>query len=176
MKNLLIVFVILFALSACSRQAILDENSARHSVPVNSILTLNQALEFPPRQARIFFQHGQLMPYTQINKYDAYCEFEINTLKDSIQVIQPDNFTIYKVSIDRRFVSRDQLFASLSMDMFRDQDIVGFSDDMYLSSERQPDVRKLSCLQWDDASDMSYLSIREIRQALGNIFTLRLVK
>lgn len=172
----LAALLLLISLTACERHIIADENSALYSVPAGSLLILPQAIEIPPGSARVFIQQGQIIPSRQINQYQPYCEFEINTLKDDVQIIQPDQFHIYKVTNDIRYVSRQTLFASLSSNTFDSGDIVGFTDEFFLRSASQPDVRKLSCLHWDDAHKRMYLSIKQIRQALGNIFELRLAK
>ena len=45
---------------------------------------------------------------------------------------------------------------------------------MELGSERQPDVRNLACARWRTRSDYYSVRIRDIRETLGNTFTLEL--
>ncbi|MDH5484522.1 MAG: hypothetical protein OEY43_04725 [Gammaproteobacteria bacterium] len=172
----IVTVLCLLLLTACERHIIADERSALYPVPVGSLLILLQAIEIPPGTARVFIQQGQVLPLKQVNQYKPHCEFEINSLDTSIQTIHPDRFTIYKVATDIRYVSRQALFASLSTRLFNDGDIVGFANDYYLRSASQPDVRKLSCLHWDDSYKRIYLSIEQVRQVLGKIFELQLAK
>lgn len=51
-----------------------------------------------------------------------------------------------------------------------------FSTHMILRSTHQPEVRELNCRRWDDPALRVHLTIREIRQALGEIFTLELAR
>jgi hypothetical protein len=45
---------------------------------------------------------------------------------------------------------------------------------MALSSDVQPDVLRLSCMHWEDISIDKYLSVTQMRYALGKLFTLQL--
>jgi len=49
-----------------------------------------------------------------------------------------------------------------------------YTTSMMLASSRQPDVLRLSCKHWESITDDNFLSISEMRGALGEIFTLRL--
>ena len=173
-----IIFLITSCLiiSACQPVIVADEDSVYYRVPIGSTLQLNQQLSIPPNKARVFIQYGQLMSYKAIDKYQPHCEFEINTLKESIQYIEPDQFEIYRVSTDYRDVSLQFLYASLTMG---DEDyglpIVGFTTELFLRSRHQPDVRKLSCLHWDGPK-ADHLSINQMKKVLGDIFTLQLAK
>jgi hypothetical protein len=45
---------------------------------------------------------------------------------------------------------------------------------MYLESKIQPDVFRMNCKRWDWPAIGEFLSINEMRQALGDYFTLTL--
>jgi hypothetical protein len=45
---------------------------------------------------------------------------------------------------------------------------------IHLRSSRQPDVLRMTCGRWDYPGAASRLTIREIRDTLGELFTLRL--
>lgn len=176
MNKIILLITSCLIISACQPMIVADEDSVYYRVPLGSTLLLNQQLSIPPNKARIFIQYGQLMSYKAIDKYQPHCEFEINTLKQSIQYIEPDQFEIYRVGTDYRDVSLQFLYASLTMG---DEDyglpIVGFATELYLRSRHQPDVRKLSCLHWDGPK-ADHLSINQIKKILGDIFTLQLAK
>ena len=176
MNKTILLIATFITITACQPMIVADETSVFYRVPVGSTLLLNQQLSIPPNKARIFIQYGQIMSYKAIDKYQPHCEFEINTLKETVQYIEPDRFEIYKVSTDYRDVSLQFLYASLSMgDQDMGMPIVGFTNELFLRSYQQPDVRKLSCLHWDGPK-ADHLSINEMKKTLGNIFTLELVK
>ncbi|NNG14194.1 MAG: hypothetical protein HKM22_03455 [Gammaproteobacteria bacterium] len=47
---------------------------------------------------------------------------------------------------------------------------------LYLHSDRQPDVFRMTCQHWEAPSDAQHLTIKQIRQALGDLFTLKLAR
>ena len=49
-----------------------------------------------------------------------------------------------------------------------------FSTTMYLESQLQPDVFRMDCKRWDWPPTGEFLSINEMREALGDYFTLTL--
>ena len=51
-----------------------------------------------------------------------------------------------------------------------------YSTTMYLESRIQPDVFRMECKRWDWPADGKFLSINEMRQALGDYFTLTLAE
>jgi len=46
--------------------------------------------------------------------------------------------------------------------------------EFYVKPEQPSDVFKITCLHWDEYSEYRFLSIKEIRQALGTVMSLRL--
>jgi len=47
---------------------------------------------------------------------------------------------------------------------------------MYLNSEKQKDVYRITCQHWEDVMDDRHLTIKQMRQAMGDVFTLNLKK
>jgi len=67
------------------------------------------------------------------------------------------------------------LFASTDLKLVTDGPLItGLVSYYYLKSADEPNVRTLECIQWDSLYENNYLSISEIRQALGDVFTLQL--
>ncbi len=180
-------------LAAC--QVAPDSGSPFYIPPVGSKLILNQGFVMPPHELKIFVQDGRLT--YAANEYYPFCKFELRDLKDTPQEVEPDEFSIYNVShqtgvfaaLDR--FDKRSLLASVGfgggggigigmggagMGIFdgKPSPIV-YGIRMDLSSSRQPNVFRMTCGHLQDP-DMGarFLSIDEIRQALGNAFTLRL--
>ena len=51
---------------------------------------------------------------------------------------------------------------------------MGYASTYYLRSADAPNVRSLECVQWYDPVNVEYLSINEVRNTLGDYFTLEL--
>ena len=168
-----LTFIALYLLTACSTDPVRDQNSPLYTLPVGSTLELHQPLAIQPHRARTFIQYGKITDEKSIDKYYPYCEFEINTLNEEVQLIQPDTFEIYRVNDSDHEANRYFLYASLSI-VYSDDGplILGFATEFYLQSDRQPQVRKLICLHWDDPVQGKYLQLTDIRKALGNIISI----
>ena len=190
------VILLVVLLAACQSVAP-DPSSPFYLPPVGSRLILNQGFVLPPRELKIFVQDGRLV--YAANEYDPFCKFELYDLKDTPQEVEPDEFHIYRVSrqtgvfaaLDR--IDKRRLLASTGVvggyggigigigggigsgafDGKPSPVVYGIRLD--LRSPRQPNVFRMTCGHLQDP-DMGarFLSIDEIRQALGNAFTLRL--
>lgn len=164
---------ILLLLASCQSIQPYDENSRFYQVPVNSRLILNKQVVIEPNLARAYFQFGKQINKQFIEKYQPHCYLLLSTLSEKEQVIQPDTFSIYKVERDFIVSAGQQLYASVSMNFF-DTSLVEYVNIYHLSSNTQPNVMSLNCLQWSDSTDRLYLTVEEVRQALGGYFSLQL--
>ena len=189
------VILLVVLLAACQSVAP-DPSSPFYMPPVGSKLILNQGFVMPPRELKIFVQDGRLV--YAANEYYPFCKFELYDLKDTPQEVKPDEFDIYSVSRQTGvFAALDQidkrhLLASTGViggyggigigisgigsgDFDGKPSPIVYGIRMDLRSSRQPNVFRMTCGHLQDP-DMSakFLSIDEIRQALGKAFTLRL--
>ena len=165
-----------------------NEDSPYYEVPVDSKLILHRDLTIPPKTTIVYLQRGQIfLKHYQVNRWGTYCELELSRKRDVPQTIEADEFAIYKVKQERVFgdggfiqlASRGVGFggvAQFGRDDGGRQDYEVVATRMALRSERQPDVHALICASWEPAQAMSYLTIREIRKTLGDIFTLQLAE
>ncbi len=46
--------------------------------------------------------------------------------------------------------------------------------EMYLASERQPDIMMLSCSQWEDLTYPEHVTVQEMKTALGQYISIKL--
>ncbi|MFQ6022174.1 MAG: hypothetical protein ACE5NW_05580 [Acidiferrobacterales bacterium] len=153
-----------------------NEESPYFSVSVDSTLVLKQELTVPAKNASVWFQRGRAVTqFYEVHKYNPYCRLTLDTKRDVPQTIQPDEFVIRRVgqrdefTVDGGFIQvaeipRDGGFEAFQVKATR----------MELRSESQPDVVRLTCASWGLPQDMSHVTIREIRQTLGDIFALQL--
>ena len=105
--------------------------------------------------------------------------FELYTISDKARVVKPDTFVISRIVDQSEDVTTGwPTYAALGMGVVIGDGPVHltFATTMYLESRIQPDVYRMTCKRWDWPSIGEYLSINEMRQALGDYFTLTLAE
>ena len=118
--------------------------------------------------------NGKPMLEKDINIYYPHCSLLLNTLDDIERTINPAVFEIYKVEDDIEMAQRYIYFASNALGYNDGPSIIGYASYYFLRSPSAPDVRSLECIQWNDPVNVEYLSINEVKAALGDYFTLSL--
>jgi hypothetical protein len=180
MKSALLMFILLL-LSACETPGSYGPDSPYYHYPAGSRLILNRELEIPGGWATARLQFGRVVPFGHVQEYQPHCIFEINTVRPEPQHVQPDTFEIIRV---QRTISEFANIAAAPGYFLR----TGFGDGFepvqmfykttfILHSARQPGVMRMVCQSDQYAGGNSiprYLTLSEIRQALGDIFTLEL--
>ena len=164
-------------LGACVMPAELNEASPYFIIPAGSRLILNTELEIPPHRTTLFLQHGQVLPYSQVNQYYPHCVFEVWALSDQARIVRPDVFLIHKVRQDI-LLSLIRRHKTLGLVPVSDDAPVShrvYANLIYLKSDRQPDVYRLICQQLEDVASLPrHVTLSEIRASLGTVFSLRL--
>lgn len=161
--------------AGCSQLPARQPDSVFYNIPAGSVLQLNQDVEILPNQVSLFVQHGQRMAEILLDRYQPYCKFEIYTRSDKPRVIRADRFVIERVVDEMESTTRrgDVMLAALKM--VSDSPVVfTYTTHMYLHSESQPDVYRMSCMHWESVMDDDYLTVPQMREAMGKMFTLQL--
>lgn len=131
-------------------------------------------LPVPAGEASVRLQYGRVIPRNGAQETDPYCILEVERVSDGHQVVQPGSLRIIRVS--RRSVSHSGmpiLRSSLSMPGFGDDgqpSQVYYATEFTLHSDRQPDVRSLTCQHDQGASGISqprHLTLPEMQAALA---------
>jgi hypothetical protein len=127
-------------------------------------------------------QNGELMSYDAVDKYKPNCKFEIYTMSEQSRTVEPDTFEIIKV-VDEVESSSIQMRTQLAMrgnayafGMLDRSYVFNYATMMYLRSEKQKDVYRMTCQHWEDVKDDRYLTVTQMRAAMGEIFTLVIKK
>ncbi|MES9990821.1 MAG: hypothetical protein ABW098_02645 [Candidatus Thiodiazotropha sp.] len=169
--------ILTLLLSACSQSYMVSDNLAYayNLPPVGSKLVLMKRVSIEPGTTRTFLQRGKSMHLGDFDRYLANCNFEVATLSDEVQQIEPDSFVIKSVQRLTAQVVRNPYdqprFIKAELD--RGSPIVTHGYHLWLSSEKQPDVMRMTCRgAFDDLSRAQPPSINEIREALGEIAEL----
>jgi hypothetical protein len=177
-----IVFLTSLLLLACNTVVVNNEDSPFYSIPVGSKLVLHQTVTVPASRASLYIQGGRIAPYSDINQYHPHCKFELNTIKDVPQIVEPDRFEVYKVVHGVDYAGGGfAVVGNLGFSFAGRSNTNGPSPEpyatiLYLRSVKNPDARVMTCQHWEDPTDARHLTIDEIRKALGNIFTLVLMQ
>jgi hypothetical protein len=129
-----------------------DIDSQFYSIPAGSRLVLNRPLNIPAGTAHVVIQPGR----SGANASGVSCQLEVRTLGPV--KVQPDAFDITWAENSREWVSQPN--------------IMRFYRRLHLQSAAQPDVLNLVCQDWDGPMLGKYVSIPEMRAALGDVITL----
>lgn len=180
MKNALLLCCVVL-LWSCDTPRNYGADSPYYRFPDGTRLVLNQALEIPANWATARLQYGRLVAFGSVQEQDPYCVFEINTVRQAPQRVEPDTFNVIRV--ERQITSIAAVSPSLFFligNAYADTDRPSqmfYKTIFKLRSERQPGVLQMACQSDQYAAGVSipqHLTVPEIRQALGSMFTLEL--
>jgi hypothetical protein len=152
-----------------------NENSPYFEVPVESKFVLQQKLTIPPYSRHIFFQHGQAMPFYEVNEFIHYCALTLHAQRKVPQIVKPDTFVVIRVY-------REYLYQLASAAVMLAQAVNSedgetwhvLATQMELQSKNQPDVVRMTCAGWGLPQELSNVTVADIRRSLGDIVTLEL--
>ncbi|MCU0842266.1 MAG: hypothetical protein MUC79_11185 [Thiobacillaceae bacterium] len=177
-----IAIAALLVLAACAGSPRYGPDSPYYRYPAGLRLVLNEALEIPPDSATTRLQFGRVVPRNGVQEHEPHCIFEVNTVAAAARRVEPDSFEV--VDVRRSIWVSEAWPASAARPVkvglaFGDASptFVFYITEFRLRSARQPDVRTLTCQSNQMAPGiaiMRHLTLAEIRQALGAIFTLDL--
>lgn len=121
--------------------------------------------------ARLFIQYGEIKHRRDISVMEPYCQFVSTRPRSEFNeplVIQADVFTV-----DRSYRRLDYAWAAgvevAQFDSNRDMSTI-----MELSPDIQPEIDRLTCLRWGSRWLDSFLTIEEMRGALGGLVKIHL--
>ncbi len=180
-----VILVLLALLAGCRQSGVVNKgvDSRFFLPPVGSKVLVKQDIPVPPGWARTFFQRGEAVGYYQVDWYSVNCNFEINQVSEQIRYIQPGEFLVSRVEQQIEGVvhrpGQPVRLAAAGRFAVSGVDAGGVllnqAVHLWLESEEQPEVRRLSCRgTLDDAPNAQFPSIAEMRQALGSVAEIRL--
>lgn len=169
------------AVTGC--QTLEDKDAAYYQIREGSTLVLNQELHIPADAARISIQNGEVKTHGLVNEFSPYCELEVGQVKPTAQLVKPDEFVIHKVGYRTYNVGLSPgttagLGLSLSLSGGDGPRQTFYATVLYLRSEKQPNVLKLTCESDQRAFPgivyARHLTVSEIQEALGAVLTLHI--
>ncbi len=160
-----------------------NENSPYYLVPTGSRLVLNRAITVPANDVGVYIQNGKVAKsFWNVKSHYPYCAFDLRKRLETPQTVQPDEFTItrvtqetvYSVHADFTRLARLPFVHVADADQGDGASYEIYATVMTLRSERRPDVQRLTCAQWQYPPLQRHVTINEMRKTLGGLFTLRL--
>lgn len=165
-----------------------------YQIPAGSAVELTQELNIPPNRARVYLQYGKVVTEKEKDRYQAHCWFLSWKLLETQQTIKPDIFTVVRSQKNEdlvRNLSKIKLASNLADSdtspssgklARRVIDPLGgdapiateYTTQMYIHSDRQPDIRLLECSHWDDPHSGEHLTLEQMQTALGEFAKIRI--
>jgi hypothetical protein len=161
-------------LGACQTTGPLDENSPFHVLPSGSRLILKQELTIPAHNAGVSLQGGRVVNGKGLNQYHPHCRLEVHDVRETTQIVTVDEFVVHRSRQETQTVARAGMRKVAGRSVGSGPAFIVFRTVLDLRSERQPQVRWLTCQQWSDPALGQHVTIREMRATLGEIITLQL--
>ena len=173
LKFLVLLSVFIF-LSACVAGIGIRISNEDVTEFKNSELVLLKPLSIPAGHAGISIQYGKLSMGKQLDKYYANCDFELTKIVSVDTVIEPDSFIIYQIRKDESYVQRGYLQYASMFGIGSDDSVmaVDYITELYLKSERQPIVYRLTCSHWEEPTFPQHLSLQQINETLKGWFKI----
>ncbi len=177
MRNILLLCLVAL-LWSCDTPRSHGPETPYYRFPYGTRLVLNRTLEIPAGWATARIQNGGVVPFGSVQEHLPHCILEINTVRSDVQRVEADNFSIVNVVRSESTIAASTGFFVRTA--FADTDRPGqmfFKTIFTLRSERQPGVRWLTCQSDQYAAGTAiprHLTVFEIRQVLGALFTLEL--
>lgn len=178
MKKVLLIGCV-WLLSGCDTPQNYGPDSPYYRFPQGSKLVLNQALEIPSGWATVRLQSGKVVSFGHVHEQLPHCIFEVETVRETPQYIERDSFDIVRVQRHISTLAVNSGFFFFIGTAFADTDRPSqmfYKTVFTLSSHKQPGVRQLVCQSDQYAAGIAipnHLAVPEIRQALGDIFSLQ---
>ena len=118
---------------------------------------LHQDVSISSKRSHTNFQHGQVV--NGLDNYTVGCTLDVRDLGPGSVTV--GTFTIRRAESSTEWISRPN--------------IMRFYRVMYLQSESQPGVLRLTCQDWDGPLMGKDISVPEMREALGGIASFEFV-
>jgi hypothetical protein len=130
-----------------------DVDSQFFLIRSGSKLILHQDVDIGSGSSHASFQHGKVVP--GLDNYTVGCELDVRNLGPG--TVSAGTFTISRAESSQEWISQPN--------------IMRFYRVIYLQSDVQPNVLRLTCQDWDGPLLGTDITVPEIREALGGYFS-----
>jgi hypothetical protein len=165
-------------LAACGNTAQYGQDSPYYRYPAGVTMVLTRPLEIPPDAATVRLQYGGTVASNSVQEQDPFCIFELTTVRPSAQRVEPDTFEVVSVNYSISTIGKAPAPASPFLHvglggMDSMPSFLYYKTAFRLRSVQQPHVMAMTCMSNQLLSGnpaFRYLTLGEIRQALGGLF------
>lgn len=171
-------------LAGCASISTTSRNPGLHTIPVGSIVQLNQPLTILAGEVSAGIQFGK--PSQDVNPDEPHCKFEVNTIltRDvtlpaadyliTRMVRFSDNFYSHQLSSNVRVASSSNAVAWLAMGGSLDYEWY-FTTVFRLESNAHPDIRQLVCgIVFPSGFEAHDITINEFKELAGDVMKIRI--
>lgn len=164
-----------------------DESSPYYAPPVGSHVVLHREITIPPEEVSVMLQNGRIVRPSEVNTYYPHCKFEVRRRLGVAQIVRPDDFIVTRVvrdllhSVDAGTSMQARVSVGIGIGVSAGggengdgPSVQTYATRMDLHSSTQPEVFRLTCGQWGYPYEGEHVSVNGMRQALGDVVTLRL--
>jgi hypothetical protein len=176
-------------------------SSIKQLVPVGSRFVLNQPIEIPQDRRSTYIFRGKVVSYKDVDIYYPHCQIMMHKISGQARRIAPDSFELTKVNEWEDYTSiQPTRVASLDVADSRitggigvgvgvgggggisvgvgvgsgGPSLIKYATILSLRSAKQPEVKEMVCLHWGDRGQIDFLTLEELKSALGNIFSIEI--
>lgn len=176
MKTIATALVLL--LGGCASLESPDPASPYYAYSSGWVLRLNQPLTIPAGAATLRLQYGGIVPRNGVQEHDAYCVFELNTVRDEPQTLQPERFEVWRVTrrVETIAASATPFIKAALVNDDTTPSFLYYKTEFHLRDAAQPNIRNMTCA-WDQMAPgnralMRHLTLGDIQGALGGWISL----
>ena len=167
-KTPLALCCLLLLITACQQLPPLDRVDTE--VAAITTVTLTQAFPIRSNRSSEYIQGGEIMPYVAISEYYPHCKLELREIAEFERIVEPETFSVSRVYQQAEFAG----FRNVMLAGGGDSGQIMSTTYLFLQSEKQPGIFRLSCMRLDEAFYARHVSLDEMRDTLGGIMTLSL--
>ena len=165
MTRFLTICCLSLLITACQSLSPVDTRA-----PAITTVTLNRDFTIRGYRSNEYIQGGEIQPYESISQYYPHCKLELREIADIERIVKPQTFTVTRIYRQDNFVG----FRKIMLAGDGDAGVIMSTTYLYLQSEKQPDIFRLSCMQQDESFYASYVTVEEMQDTLGELMTLSL--
>ena len=138
--------------------------------PAITRVTLNQDFPIRPDRSNEYIQGGEIRPYESIEQYYTHCKLELREIADIERIVKPQTFNVTRIYRQEEFVG----FRKTMLAGDGDSGLIMSTTYLFLQSEKQPDIFRLSCMRQDESFYARHVTVEEMQDTLGDLISFQL--
>ena len=165
MTRILTICYLSLLITACQSLPQVDAHA-----PTITTVTLNQDFPIRPDRSNEYIQGGEIRPYESIEQYYTHCKLELREIADIERIVKPQTFNVTRIYRKEEFVG----FRKMMLAGDGDSGLIMSTTYLFLQSEKQPDIFRLSCMRQDESFYARHVTVEEMQDTLGNLISFQL--